>query len=141
MSDGNRKLQDILVVCVLRYGQTQDNRFALAALVTCQALTEVIRTEAIGYVEGRLREIQDRVVATIPQQSKADASCTTLAAFVRSIGLVEALKGDRAAGFDSHRAKASLRQIAPELVEAIETYDLRAVYNFRKPEYIMRAVA
>ncbi len=141
MSEHSRKLYDILVVCVLRYGQAQDSRFALAALVAYQALQGVLKPEVIGYVEGKMKEIQERVVATIPQQRKTEASCATLAAFVRSVGLIEALKGKRAAGFDRDIAKASLRRIAPDLDKAIETYDLPAVYNFLKPEYALRAVA
>ena len=54
----SRKLQDILVVCVLRYGKTQDKCFALAALVAYQALPDVLRPAAIDYVEGKVREIK-----------------------------------------------------------------------------------
>lgn len=141
MTDESRKLQDILVVCVLRYGQTQDSRFALAALVAYQAFRASLRSEAMGYLEDKLGEIEDRVVTTIPQQTKADVSHAALAAFVRSTGLVEALKGGRAATFDSERAKLGLRRIAPELATAIEVADLRAVYSFLKPDYAFQAVA
>ncbi len=141
MSEQRRKLHDILVLCILRYGQTQDNRFALAALVAYQALQEVLRPEAISYVEEKLREIQDRVVATVPQQTSADVSYSTLAAFVRSTGLLEALKDEGAAQVDSHKAKMSLHRIARELAEAIETFDLHAAYVFLKPACALRAAA
>jgi hypothetical protein len=140
MSEQSMKLEDLLVVCVLRYGQTQDNRFALAALVAYQTLPCVHRPLALGYVEGKVREIQDRVIPTIPQLG-VDGRCGTLAAFVRSMGLAEALKGDRATGFDSDKAKQSLHRIAPELAKAIDTCDLGAVYSFLKHETALRAVA
>jgi hypothetical protein len=57
------------------------------------------------------------------------------------MGLVEALKGDRATGFDSDKAKRSLHRIAPELAKGIETYDLGAVYSFLKHESALGAVA
>ncbi len=129
MSEQVRMLHDILVLCVLRYGQTQDSRFALAALVAYQSLPGVIRSEAMDYVEMKLSEIQDRIVATIPR--KSDVS--TLASFIRSTGLAEALKSEKAAQFGRYRASLSLRKIAPELANSIETYDLRAAYSF-KPE-------
>jgi hypothetical protein len=140
MTEQSRKLEDLLVVCVLRYGQTQDYRFALAALVAYQTLPCVHRPVATAYVEGKLREIQDRLIPTIPQQH-VDQKCGTLAALIRSMGLVEALRGDRATGFDSDKAKQSLNRIAPDLAKAIETYDLGAVYSFLKHESALRVVA
>jgi hypothetical protein len=140
MNEQSRKLEDHILVCVLRYGQTQDNRFALAALVAHQTLPCVHRPVALAYVEGKVREIQDKVIPTIPQQ-RADGRCGPLAAFIRSSGLIEALKGDRATGFDSDKAKQSLHRIAPELAKAIETYDLGAVYSFLTHESALGAVA
>jgi hypothetical protein len=135
MSEDRRKLYDILVVCALRYGLTQDSRFALAALVTYRTLHKVLRPEAMDYVEGKLAELRDRAVATMPPQSRADDSYVALAAFIRSMGLAEALKGESTMQFDDHRAKRGLRQLAPELAKAIETCDLRGVHKFSKPEY------
>ncbi len=140
MSEQRRKLYDILVLCVLRYGLTQDSRFALAALVACQALN-VPRPEAIAYVELRLTEIQDRVLATIPANSKADESYATLAAFVRSMGLVETLRGEKAGLFDRNRARASLCRLAPELAQAISTCDLRLAHIFLEPDHGFNAAA
>ncbi|WP_363346369.1 hypothetical protein [Methylocystis echinoides] len=117
---------DILVICVLRYGLSQDKRYALAALVACQALHDVPRTQLVGYVEGRLTELQARLVASPTPHSKVDESYATLAAFIRSMGLAKALKGDRTLRFDSDRAKLSLRRIAPQLAEAIDACDRRS---------------
>ncbi len=138
MSERRKKLFDLLVICVLRYGQTQDNRFALASLVTCQALHNVPRAQVIGYVEGKLNELQERLIAVMPRDSKADESYAMLAAFVRSMGLAKALKGERARLFDSDRARVGLWRLAPELAEAIDTCDLRLAYNFLKAEYALR---
>ena len=140
MSEQSMKLEDLLVVCVLRYGQTQDNRFALAALVAYQTLPCVHRPLAVAYVEGKL-ERDSRQIDPDDTPTGVDQRCGTLAAFIRSMGLVEALKGDRATGFDSDKAKQSLHRIAPELAKAIDTYDLGAVYSFLKHETALRAVA
>ncbi len=134
MSEHRRKLYDILVVCALRYGLTQDSRFALAALVTYQALHKVLVPEAMDYAEGRLNELRDRAIATIPPRSRTDDSYVTLAAFGRSMGLVEALKGEGVRQFDCHRAKTGLSRLAPELSKAIENCDLRGVRNFLDSE-------
>lgn len=136
MSEQVKKLHDILVLCILRFGQTQDKRFALAALVTYQSLPTVMQFEAINYVERKLREIQDRVVSTLPEQSNV----STLASLIRSTGLVEALTSEKAAKFDRLKATLSLREIAPALAKSIETYDLPAAYRF-KPESALTAAA
>lgn len=141
MSETGRRLLDILLICVLRFGQTQDNRFALAALVACQALREVPRGEAVGHVEAQLTELQDRVIAMIPPHTRADESYATLAPFVRAMGLAKALRGERARLFDCERAREGLLRLAPELAEAIDTCDLNLAYNFQKPDYGLRAVA
>jgi hypothetical protein len=140
MSERRRKLQDLLVVFLLRYGQTQDNRLALAALVAYQSVPEALRPAAIGCVEGKLRDIEDKVIPTIPRQG-GDQSTGTLAALVRSAGLVDALKSEKARRFKDNEARASLHRIAPELAKAIEAYDLDSVYNFLKPEAALREVA
>jgi hypothetical protein len=133
MSEEIRSLNDILFVCVFRYGVTEDNRFALTALVTYQALQGVLRERALGYVQGKLKELQDRV--------GNDCDDTLLNAFTRSRGLIEALKVERARRYDSYNARIALNRVAPDLLKAIETYDLRAVYSFLKPEYVLQAVA
>jgi hypothetical protein len=141
MSERTGKLHDILALCVLRYGLTQDNRFALAALVACQSLGAGARPRAIGDVQAKLTAIQDRVVASIPPHSRADESYATLAAFVRSMGLAEALKGEAAFRFGKERARTSLRRLAPELAQAVDHGDLRLAYNFLRPEHVLGAVA
>ena len=127
MSEREKKLHDILVLCVLRFGQTQDNCFALAALVAYRILPTASQTEAIDYVEENSRRFRHTVVATLPRQSNV----STLASFIRSSGLAEALKSKKAEEFDGSRASQSLRQIAPELAISIETHDVRAAYDFR----------
>ncbi|MEK4035596.1 hypothetical protein WOC76_05540 [Methylocystis sp. IM3] len=139
MSERKRKLFDLLVICVLRYGQTQDNRFALASLVTCQALQGVPRGQVVGYVEGKLTELQERVIALMAPHSKADESYAVLAAFVRSMGLAKALGGEKARLFDSDRARTGLRRLAPELADAIDAGDVRLAYNFLKLQHTLRA--
>ncbi len=140
MSEQRRKLYDILILCILRYGLTEDSRFALAALVACQALP-VPRSESVGHAEARLAEIQDRVLAAIPSHSRADESYATLAAFVRSMGLAQTLKGDKVRLFERDRAVTSLRRLAPQLARAIETRDLRLAHNVLRPDLPMNAVA
>lgn len=141
MREPRRKLFDILFICVLRYGQTQDNRFALAALVACQAVYGVSRAKVVDDVEGRLTELQDRVIAAIPPNTKADESYAALAPFMRAMGLTKALRGERARLFDGDRAWIGLCRLAPELAEAIETCDLGLAYNFQKPDFGLQAVA
>ncbi len=139
MSERGRKLLDLLVTCVLRYGQTQDNRFALASLVACQALQGVPRTKIIADVEGKLTELQERVIAVMGPRSKADESYAMLSAFARSLGLAKALAGEKARRFDRERATAGLRRLAPELAQAIDTCDLRLAYDFLKPQHALSA--
>ncbi len=141
MSERPGKLYDVLSLCVLRYGLTQDRRFALAALVACQTLNSGSRPHAIAYVQTKLMAIQDRVVAMIPPHSRADESYVALAAFARSMGLAEALKGEKAHLFGKERARTSLRRLAPELAQAVDTVDLQLAYDFLRPEHVLRAVA
>jgi hypothetical protein len=133
VSDELRKLNDILFVCVLRYGLTRDKRFALAALVTYQHLLGSSRRDALENVERKIRELRINLLGAVAGRTGAEQRNVILAVFIRSAGLVETLRGQRGDRSYSLRSSEGLNRIAPELARAIESHDVHAVNDFGSP--------